>query len=145
MARVLSTPRSGRSLRSAGPGSRLPELGAARLYPRDDEWRATVSELMRRARLVVIRTGTTPGLQWEIEHAKRLVPPERLVFVSPPGRAPQLDVLNERKVLDALSRPVGPTPRHRAPHEACRRDRLGRSRVSPRTSYRSSLAFDGGR
>ena len=63
---------------------------------------------MRRARLVVIRTGTTPGLQWEIEHAERLVPPERLVFVSPPGRAPRLDVLNERKVLDALIDRSGP-------------------------------------
>jgi len=100
LARVLG--RVGPVVAIGRPGESLPELGAARLYRRDDDWRATVSELMRRARLVVVRTGTTPGLQWEIEQAKRLVPPERLIFVSPPATAPRLDVLQERRVLHAL-------------------------------------------
>ena len=86
LARVMS--RVGPVVAIGRPGDSLPELGAARLYTREDEWRTKVTELMRQARLVVIRTGTTPGLQWEIEQATDLVPPERLVFVSLPGGVP---------------------------------------------------------
>jgi hypothetical protein len=42
-----------------------PELGAARLYVSHDEWRETVENLIVRARLVLIRTGSTPNLWWE--------------------------------------------------------------------------------
>jgi hypothetical protein len=47
------------------PGEHLPKLGATRLYVRDDHWRTVASDLMDRARLVVLRAGATPGLQWE--------------------------------------------------------------------------------
>ncbi len=104
LTRVLS--RVGPVVAIGRPGESLPELGAARLYARDDEWRATVSELMPRARLVVIRAGPTPGLQWEIEEAYRLLPSERVVLVAPPQRPPKgshlLHVLPPSRALDAV-------------------------------------------
>ena len=62
------------------PGEPLPELGAARLYVTDDQWQAKVGELMRMARLVVLRVGSTPGLLWEIEQALEHLPRQRVVF-----------------------------------------------------------------
>jgi len=62
------------------PGEPLPELGAARLYVADDQWQAKVGELMRKARLVVLRVGSTPGLLWEIEQALERLPRQRVVF-----------------------------------------------------------------
>lgn len=63
------------------PGEPLPELGAARFYFSDDEWRPRVAELMDRARLVVIRSGTTANLWWEIDQAICRLPPTRLVLI----------------------------------------------------------------
>ena len=63
------------------PGEELPSLGAARLYVTNDAWQATVSALMRRAALVVLRVGSSPGVVWEIEEALRLLPRERLLLV----------------------------------------------------------------
>jgi TM2 domain-containing membrane protein YozV len=62
------------------PGEPLPELGAARLYVSDDLWQAKVQELMKKARLVVVRLGTSPGLLWEIEEALAHLPRQRLVL-----------------------------------------------------------------
>ena len=110
LTRVLS--RVGPVVAIGRPGDSLPELGAARLYARDDEWRAKVSELMLRARLVVIRAGPTPGLQWEIEEASRLLPPERVVLVSPPQRPPQVSLwhaVRQNGVLDAFLDRFTPT------------------------------------
>ena len=47
------------------PGERLPELGAARLYVGDDEWRKVVGKFMNDAALVVIRAGETANLWWK--------------------------------------------------------------------------------
>lgn len=41
-----------------------------------------IRDLMGRARLVVVRAGATPNLQWEIDEAIRLLPLQRLVIVS---------------------------------------------------------------
>jgi TM2 domain-containing membrane protein YozV len=62
------------------PGEPLPELGAARLYVTDDQWQAKVQDLMRRASLVVVRLGSSPGLLWEIEQALAHLPRQRLVL-----------------------------------------------------------------
>lgn len=69
------------------PGEPLPELGAARLYVSNDAWQAKVCELMRMARLVVLRIGASPGLLWEIEQALAIVPHQRLVFAMLGGTA----------------------------------------------------------
>jgi TM2 domain len=64
------------------PGEPLPELGAARLYVGDADWKAKVTDMMARSRLVIIRTGSTPNLQWEIEQTMTLVPRRQILFVS---------------------------------------------------------------
>ncbi len=64
------------------PGEPLPELGAARLYVDDADWQAKVLDMLARSRLVIIRAGATPNLQWEIEQAMARVPRRQVVFVS---------------------------------------------------------------
>lgn len=63
------------------PGEELPELGAARLYVSHAQWQDAVAALMRRAALVVVRVGASPGVLWEIEQALRTLPRQRLLFV----------------------------------------------------------------
>lgn len=50
----------------ANPGE-LPAEGAARHVAGDDTWRSTVWEWMRRAELIFIVLGTTPGVGWELD------------------------------------------------------------------------------
>ena len=64
------------------PGEPLPELGAARFYVGDADWKAKVIDMMARSRLVIIRTGSTPNLEWEIEQAMTRVPRRQILFVS---------------------------------------------------------------
>jgi hypothetical protein len=63
------------------PGETLPEAGAARFYLADADWQTEVATLLGTARLVVIRTGRSAGLGWEVQQAVRLLTPERLVLV----------------------------------------------------------------
>ena len=46
------------------PGERLPHVGAQRIYLADDVWQPRVTELMKTASLVVIRTGSSQGFRW---------------------------------------------------------------------------------
>jgi len=78
MARILS--RVGPLVAIGKPGEPLPELGAARLYVAHDQWQQKVTELMRRAALVVVRVGSSPGVLWEIEQALQQLPRQRLVL-----------------------------------------------------------------
>jgi hypothetical protein len=39
--------------------------------------------MFRRARLIVVAPGTTPGLRWEIAEVKRTVSPEKILFILP--------------------------------------------------------------
>jgi TM2 domain-containing membrane protein YozV len=63
------------------PGERLPELGAARIYVSDDQWRCVVTAWMSEAALVVFRAGETEGLWWEIEQALAQYSRRRIVIV----------------------------------------------------------------
>jgi hypothetical protein len=63
------------------PGEELPELGARRIYLRSEEWKERVSELMRKAALVVLRPGETPSVWWEISEVMKQVRPERRLLV----------------------------------------------------------------
>ncbi len=65
------------------PGEELPELGAARIYVADDEWQETITALMRKAQLVVLRIGQTEGFWWEVQRAVQYVQPEHLLFLVP--------------------------------------------------------------
>jgi hypothetical protein len=63
------------------PGESIPTLGASRVYLGDEAWQSTVEDLIRAARLVILRTGKTAGLHWEVERALQLLTPERLVLL----------------------------------------------------------------
>ncbi len=65
------------------PGTRLPGTGAARLYIPDAEWQHRVSELLRGARLVIIRAGISDGLKWEIENVMSQVHPNQVLIILP--------------------------------------------------------------
>lgn len=62
------------------PGESLPQLGASRIYVGDDLWKEKVEELMAQAKLVIIRVGMTPGLEWEIERALETLKHDQIVF-----------------------------------------------------------------
>lgn len=72
------------------PGEPLPPLGARRFYlePDGGAWQPEVSELIRRARLVIIvaaigeHAGSGEGTLWEYAEAVRLLPPSRVVLVA---------------------------------------------------------------
>jgi TM2 domain-containing membrane protein YozV len=80
LAEVLN--RVGPVIAIGKPGEPLPELGAARLYVSDAAWKAKVTDMIARSCLVVIRTGSTPNLQWEIEQTMARVPRRQILFVS---------------------------------------------------------------
>lgn len=65
------------------PGEKIPGMGAARMYVSDDRWQSVVGGFFRKARLVVVQPGTTPGLQWEINEMKRVIAPEKILFILP--------------------------------------------------------------
>ena len=65
------------------PREKLPEVGAARMYVGDDDWQTRVTELSTRARLVIVRAGSTNGLQWEVERLVALVPPTKVLVLLP--------------------------------------------------------------
>jgi TM2 domain-containing membrane protein YozV len=86
------------------PAEALPELGAARVYYKDTEWRAKIVELMGSARLVVIRAGGTENLWWEIEHARRTVDPRRVIVAVVERGKTASDWLS--RLGDVIGRPI---------------------------------------
>jgi hypothetical protein len=65
------------------PGEPLRQVGAARIQVRGESWQQVVSELMGRARLVVLRCGEGQGFWWEVELALRTLEPEQVLLLIP--------------------------------------------------------------
>lgn len=65
------------------PGEKLTALGAARMYVSDEEWKAVISDLFHKARLIVLQTGSTPGLNWELNEIRQHIDPTRVLFILP--------------------------------------------------------------
>jgi len=65
------------------PGEKLPEIGAARFYVSEGEWRVAVVDLLQRATAVLVVVGTSKGVWWEIEKALGVVEQRRLLFFFP--------------------------------------------------------------
>jgi hypothetical protein len=63
------------------PSEPFPELGAARKYVSDDEWRQVVGELIDRAAAVVVQAGRTSGLAWEIGQLIVRAPPRKVLLI----------------------------------------------------------------
>jgi hypothetical protein len=63
------------------PGRARPILGFSRLGLAEDSWQVAVKQLMTEAALVLICSGRTPGVRWELEQAAELIQPEKLVIL----------------------------------------------------------------
>lgn len=61
------------------PGS-PPILGADNVYVSDENWQEEVLDLARKAKLVILTAGTTPGVIWETDHMIQEVPPSQLIL-----------------------------------------------------------------
>lgn len=61
------------------PGEKLQPVGAGRLYLEDD-WKEEITGFMARARLVIVRPGSSPSIRWEVSQVLKTVPPERILF-----------------------------------------------------------------
>ena len=81
MARALRT--IGPFVAIGDPTEELPLLGAARVYSADDGWQMTVDELTARAAIVLLQTGDSDGLAWEVHHVVELGAPERVILALP--------------------------------------------------------------
>jgi hypothetical protein len=62
------------------PFVRPDAFGAARFKEMGEEWRRSVSELIEKSELLILRTGVGDGLFWEIGEIKRLGKLDRLVL-----------------------------------------------------------------
>lgn len=62
------------------PDKSLPMLGAWRIYLDHSDWQTNVERLMSVSQLIVIHTGTSKGLTWEIGAAARQAGPSRLLI-----------------------------------------------------------------
>lgn len=79
---VKALTRIGALLTVGRPGEKLPEAGARRIYFNDHEWQSNISELIRRARLVIMRAGCTQSLSWEASEVARLASPLNILIVA---------------------------------------------------------------
>jgi hypothetical protein len=61
------------------PGERLQPVGASRLYLKDS-WQQEITRYMARARLVIVRPGSSPSIRWEVSQVLKTVPSERILF-----------------------------------------------------------------
>ena len=104
------------------PAEEVPELGAARMYFPNDEWREQIGAFMARARLVVIRMGTTDNVWWEIEEAIRTVDPTRLIVVAVESGKQRAQLLS--RLGELLGRPLQ-EPQGRVPEWLMRALNLG--------------------
>jgi hypothetical protein len=74
----------------------LPDLGAARAYVGDHEWRDKVTDLLSQAQLVVLRAGETDSLLWEVETVARTLRPEKILFLLPFNNRKGYDVFRSK-------------------------------------------------
>ncbi|CAM5265675.1 hypothetical protein STENM327S_07719 [Streptomyces tendae] len=71
----------GRVIAIGQPGELLPPLGAERGYLPVDNWKDTVSNLIRGARAVFLTAAPGPGTVWEFTEALRTTTPDRILLL----------------------------------------------------------------
>jgi hypothetical protein len=91
------------------PGEKLPPLGAARVYVRDD-WQKVVTELVAASRAVFLRIGYTEGFWWEIEHVVANCDPRKVIICLPWRRGREMYAHLRRRGADVFPRPLSPSP-----------------------------------
>lgn len=95
------------------PGESLPDIGAARFYVPDEEWRRAVHDLLSKASLVILRLGSSPGFTWEFETALRLRRPEQLLLLVPRDEHLYEDFRQRRHLLPCELPPLTDWRRHK--------------------------------
>jgi hypothetical protein len=122
LSKVLS--KQGQLICIGNPKEPLPEPGALRIYyrNRDEGWKNIVTGLLPNIDFVVLRAGTTKGLEWEMRQIKDIIPLEKLIcFV-------QGDVQTRLKIIDNIESIMGfdaDTPDERAVLKPKRLPRYG--------------------
>jgi hypothetical protein len=76
--------KTGPTIAIGRPDERLPPLGAARFYVSHDRWQQKVQDVAAEAQFVVLATGTTEGLRWEVSHLVATVPPQKIILWAHP-------------------------------------------------------------
>jgi hypothetical protein len=66
------------------PGTRLPPVGAARLSIPDRDWVSTVDQKIRASRLIVMNTGRTSAVVFEVQRIRLAGALAKTLFVFPP-------------------------------------------------------------
>jgi len=69
------------------PNDAVPQLGAARVLLSDDEWQPRVLNWMRDARLIIMYSGTTHWVNWELRQVVKNECATRLILVMPEIKA----------------------------------------------------------
>lgn len=62
------------------PGERVRHAGAARLELGQDHWMEAIEDLIVRSRLVIVRVGESPGLEWEVQTVVARVEPSQCLL-----------------------------------------------------------------
>lgn len=109
---VRALRRFGPVLAIGRPGELREPPGALRFYVRDDLWQSKIEEIAPACQLVVLATGDSAGLRWELEHVACKLDPCR-VLVWPHVDVGQLSAeqrRNEWQRLEARMRDVLPQP-----------------------------------
>lgn len=65
------------------PEERLPPIGAGRLYVTEDRWQPTVLELISASQLILLVSGATKGLLWELRSIVEQADPSKLIVCIP--------------------------------------------------------------
>jgi hypothetical protein len=94
---VRGLSRVGPAVAVGRPEESTTPLGATRLYISDDDWQPVVTSLLGLASLVLLAVGRSPGIQWELKTAARVVAPERLLLLI----TPDTDIKMLRQALPA--------------------------------------------
>jgi len=118
------------------PGERRAELGAARLYVRDDDWQAAVRYLAADAAALVIVVGRSHSLWWEIDLVLAHVRRERLLFFFPYVDESKARRRFWRKYYEIIPSVIPRSIGQRSEEERQARYRLFRERLEQKVSGR---------
>ena len=78
VVRALS--RFGAVLAIGRPGEEREPPGALRFYVSDDLWQSKIEQIVPACQLVMLATGDSSGLQWELEHVAKALPPGKILL-----------------------------------------------------------------
>lgn len=86
----------GGPLIAIGKPGELPELGASRIFVEDSEWQHTVTDLIEKAELVILKPGYSKGVRWETDQVMRTDNWKKTVFFIQFGTEKDKDIQRVR-------------------------------------------------